>query len=495
VISHYPALQVVIPLIGAPLCLLLQVPRLVGLFAVMVSGLAFLVSCGLLQQVMVHGTLVYEMGGWAAPWGIEYRIDYLNSYLLVLVSSMSTVVLIAAQSSIRRELPENRHTYFYSAYLLCLTGLLGILATGDAFNVFVFLEISSLSSYTLIALGTDRRALTASYQYLIMGTIGATFIIIGVGLMYMMTGTLNMHDLAERLPAVNHSRTVLSAFGFFIVGVCLKLALFPLHLWLPNAYAFAPSIATAFLAATATKVAVYVLIRYVYTIFGIEYVDSVLPLKQIFLVLGLVGIFAASVSAIYQLNIKRLFAYSSVAQIGYMILGLAIGTQLGLTATLLHMFNHALMKGALFLAIGSIVYRINSSQLNHLAGLGRKMPWTMAAIVIGSLSLVGVPLTVGFVSKWYLVLALLEKGWWLVTVLVLISSLLALIYVWRIIEWVYFTPPRIHLEEVREAPLGQLIPVWMLVLANIYFGLDTSLTVGVSKLAAQSLFGLFGVAH
>jgi len=490
VIAHLPILQVIVPLLAAPLCLILRVPRLVGLFALSASACAFLISCGLLQQVLSHGTISYYLGGWEPPWGIEYRIDYLNSYLLLLVSAMSTVILIAAQTSIKKELPENRVTFFYTAYLLCLTGLLGILATADAFNVFVFLEISALSSYTLIALGTDRRALTASYQYLIMGTIGATFIIIGVGLMYMMTGTLNMYDLAERLPAVYTSRTVLCAFGFFIVGVCLKLALFPLHLWLPNAYAMAPSIATAFLAATSTKVAVYILIRYVFSIFSITFVAASLPLDDIFLGLGLAGIFAASVAAIYQLNIKRLFAYSSVAQIGYMIIGLAIGTQLGLTATLLHLFNHALMKGALFLAIGSVVYRIGSSQLNHFAGLGKSMPWTMAAIVVGGLSLIGVPLTVGFVSKWYLVVALLDRGWWPVAVLVLISSLLALIYVWRIVEWIYFTPPRANTEYITEAPLSQLIPIWLLVLANLYFGVDTRLTVGVSKLAAQSLFGV-----
>ncbi len=488
--AHLPILQVIIPLLAAPLCLFIRIPRIVGIFAILVSATAFFISCGLLQEVITGGTLSYQLGGWAAPWGIEYRIDKLNGYLLLLVSGVSTIVLVAAQTSISKELPENRHTFFYTAYLLCLTGLLGILATADAFNLFVFLEISALSSYTLIAIGTDRRALTASYQYLVMGTIGATFIIIGVGLMYMMTGTLNMYDLAERLPAVYESKTVLSAFGFFIVGVCLKLALFPLHLWLPNAYAYAPSITTAFLAATSTKVAVYVLIRYIFSIFGIEFVDMSLPLGEIFLFLGLTGIFVASVAAIYQLNIKRLFAYSSVAQIGYIILGLAIETELGLTATLLHLFNHALMKAAIFLAIGAVVYRIGSAQLSHYAGLGKKMPWTMAAIVAGGLSLIGVPLTVGFVSKWYLVVALLDKGWWPVAVLVLISSLIAVIYVWRVVEWIYLTPPRIITDEIKEAPMSQLIPIWILVLANIYFGVDTRLTVGVSKLAAQSLFGV-----
>jgi len=493
VIEHLPILQVLIPLLGAPLCLILRQPRLVAMFALLISTLTFMVSCGLLQQVMLHDVLVYSLGGWPAPWGIEYRIDYLNSYLLLIVSAMGAIVLVASQTSIARELPRNRHMLYYTAYLLCLTGLLGIVCTADAFNIFVFLEISSLSSYTLIALGNDRRALTAAYQYLIMGTIGATFIIIGVGLMYMMTGTLNMYDLAERLPAVNNSRTVLSAIGFFIVGVCLKLALFPLHLWLPNAYAFAPSAATAFMAATSTKVAVYVLIRFVFSVVGAEFMVTVLPLQQIFIVLGVTGVFATSISAIYQLNIKRLFAYSSVAQIGYMIIGLGIGTQLGLTATLIHLFNHALMKAALFLAIGGVVYRIGSSQLSHFAGLGKQMPFTMAAIVAGGLSLIGVPLTVGFISKWYLVLALLEKGWWPLTVLVLISSLLAVLYVWRIVEWVYFTTPRIIIDDVKDAPLSQLVPIWILVIANIYFGIDTSLTVGISQKAAEIMFSVGGM--
>ncbi len=487
--AHLPILQVIVPLLAAPTCLILRQSRLVWLFSVITSVLAFTVSILLLQQVMDTGLIVYKLGGWQAPWGIEYRIDSLNAYLLVLVTSISTITLLAAQTSIERYLPEDKITFFYIAFLLCLAGLLGILATGDAFNVFVFLEISSLSSYTLIGFGRDRRSLWASYQYLIMGTIGATFIIIGIGLMYMMTGTLNMHDLSLRLPEVAYTKTIFTAFAFFIVGVCLKLALFPLHLWLPNAYTYAPSVVTAFLAATATKVAIYVLLRFVFTIFGVEFSFAHLPLQNIFLVLGLAGVFAASITAIYQTNIKRLFAYSSVAQIGYMILGFSIGTSAGVMATLLHLFNHALMKGALFLALAGVVFRLNHSNFSHCQGLGKQMPFTMAAIVIGGFSLIGVPMTVGFVSKWYLVLALLDKGWWPVAGLVLIGSLLAVVYVWKIIETVYFKPTNPENAHVKEAPLGIILPVWVLVIANIYFGIDTRFTVAVTQIASQSLFG------
>jgi multicomponent Na+:H+ antiporter subunit D len=490
VLTQLPALAVILPLLSAPLCLFLRRPLLVWLFAIIVSGLTMLISIMLLQQVMTSGTIIYEMGGWSEPWGIEYRIDSLNAYLLLIITSISTVVLLAAHTSIKKEISEHQHTLFYVLYLLSLAGMLGIVSTGDAFNVFVFLEISSLSAYALIALGNDRRALWASYQYLIMGTIGATFILIGIGLIYQMTGTLNMKDLSRLLPEVEQTRTVFTAFAFIIVGVCLKIALFPLHRWLPNAYAYAPSIVTAFLAATSTKVAIYLLIRFTFSIFDISFSFTHVPLQTIFLILGLLGIFAASTTAIFQKNVKLLFAYSSVAQIGYMIVGFSIGTTTGLMATLLHMFNHALMKSALFLALGAVMYRIGSVQMSQFHGLGRQMPFTMAAIVVGGLSLIGVPLTVGFVSKWYLVLAALENGWWPVAVLILLGSLLAIVYVWRIVEAAYFNEPPVGRESVEEAPLGFLIPVWILVSANIYFGIDTRLSVQAAQAASQSLFGV-----
>lgn len=488
-ILHLPILQVIVPLMAAPLCLFLKKPKLVWLFACIATGLTFLISILLLQQVITTGTLTYELGGWPAPWGIEYKIDELNAFLLLIISSTSFCILLAAQASISKELDKDRHTFFYILYLLSLTGMLGILATGDAFNVFVFLEIASLSAYALIAMGKDRRALWASYQYLIMGTVGATFILIGIGLMYQMTGTLNMSDLAIRLPEVEQTRTVFVAFAFIVVGICLKLALFPLHLWLPNAYAYAPSIVTALFSATATKVAIYLLIRFTFSIFGLSFSFTTLPLNTLFLILGLLGIFVASMAAIYQQNVKHIFAYSSVAQIGYMIVGLSVSSVTGLTATIVHLFNHALMKSALFLALAAVMYRVGSVQLSKFQGLGRQMPLTMAAIVIGGLSLVGVPLTAGFISKWYLVLAVIENGWWHVAVLILLGSLLAIVYLWKIIEMAYFKPPIDSNDQIKEAPASILIPVWILVFANLYFGIDTRFSVDLAQAAAMSLFG------
>jgi len=487
--QHLPIIQVVLPLMAAPVCLVIRHPHVAWIWAVLISWLCLPISVGLLLQVLENGVIVYELGSWAAPWGIEYRIDTLNAFVLVIVSSIGAVVTPYARISVEKEIPVSRIYLFYTMLLLCETGLLGIAITGDAFNLFVFLEISSLSSYVLISFGKDRRAVVAAYRYLIMGTIGATFYIIGVGLMYNATGSLNIHDLSKLIPDLAGSRTVQAALAFLTVGLGLKLALFPMHMWLPNAYTYAPSAVTVFLAATATKVAVYALIRVTYTIFGTVDILDIVSIRDLLMTLALAAMFIGSAVAIYQLNIKRMLAYSSVAQIGYMVLGLSFDTVTGVAAGIVHLFNHAMMKGGLFMALGAVMLRVGSVQLGDMAGLGRKMPLTMAAFVGGGLSLIGVPLTVGFVSKWYLIQAALEKGWWYIAVLIVASSLLAVIYVWRAVEVIYFQPAGPAAAEATEAPPSLLIPTWILIGAAVYFGIDATTTLDVAVAAAKALLG------
>jgi multicomponent Na+:H+ antiporter subunit D len=486
---HLPVLLVVVPLLMAPLAALVNRPKLSWAVALAASWWAFGVAIGLLRRVLAEGTIHYAMGGWAPPIGIEYVVDPANAFVILIVAMIGAVVTVYARTSVAQEITEDRIPLFYSAWILCMTGLLGIAVTGDVFNVFVFLEISSLSAYALIALGRDRKALTAAYQYLIMGSVGATFIVISIGLMYVMTGTLNMADLAERIPMVAGNRTIPVAFAFMTVGVSLKLALFPLHLWLPNAYTYAPSSVTAFIASTATKVGVYLLLRFFFTVYGQEFSFGSMHLDAALMPLAIMAILLMSLSAIYQANVKRLLAYSSLAQIGYMVLGISFGSVVGVTAGILHLFNHAIIKGALFMAMGCVMYRVGSVRIERMAGLGRAMPWTMAAFVAGGLSLIGVPLTVGFISKWYLVQAALAAGMWPVAGVVVIGSLLAVIYIWKVVEVAYFRDVDPD-AGIREAPLGLLIPTWILVLANFYFGIDASLTTGVATRAAEALMGI-----
>ena len=488
-LQHLPALQVVVPLMAAPLALLLRRSNYAFLVVLTATWAALAISTGLWVQVADSGPLSYAIGNWPAPWGIEYRVDPLNAFMLVFVSGVAAVVLPYSYSSIQAEVAPQQHYLFYTMFALCLTGLLGICITGDAFNIFVFLEISALSTYVLIAMGRDRRALMASYQYLIMGTIGATFIVVGIGLLYLMTGTLNLADMGKRMAEVQGTRPVLAALAFLTVGISLKLALFPLHQWLPNAYAFAPSAVSAFLAATATKVAVYVLLRFYFSVFGQSQVFGRLPMEEMMLILALAGMFAASVMAIYQTNLKRLFAYSSVGQIGYIILGLSFGSVNGLTSTVVHLVNHGVTKGAIFMLLGGVALRMGGTTLARVQGMGKVMPWTSFGILICGLSLIGLPGTAGFISKWYLLLAALERDQWWLVFLIVLSSLLAVVYVWRFVEVAYFKEPRQDIVAVSEAPLGLLLPSAVLVVATVYFGLDTSLTVGSAARAAEFLMG------
>ena len=482
-------LLVVIPLLAAPVTAILPGERLPWLLTLAVTWTCLLIAGWQLSTVIDGDVISYELGGWAPPWGIEYRIDSMNALVALVLTGIAAITLPYALRTVEKEIPRHQTSLFYALFLLCLVGLLGIAQTGDVFNLFVFLEISSLSSYVLIAMGEQRRALTAAFQYLIMGTIGATFLLIGIGLVYAETGTLNMVDLNQRLNPILDHRTVHTGFAFIVVGIALKLALFPLHLWLPNAYKYSPSVVSVFLAATATKVAVYIMLRMVFGVFSNDFV-RITPTDHMFLLLGIFGVIMASIAAIYQTDIKRLLAYSSIAQVSYMVLGMGLASVLGITATLVHVFNHALMKGALFMACGAVVYRVGSSRFEKLNGLGRQMPWTFTAMFIAGLSLIGIPGTAGFISKWYFVLAALEQQAWLIALVILLGSLLAVIYMWKMFEVMFLRPVTGTAAAVKEVPVSLLVPMWLLVIANLYFGFNTELTVGVADSAAR----LLGVA-
>jgi multicomponent Na+:H+ antiporter subunit D len=495
-VGHLPVLQVLVPFVAAPLTVLVGMRRLAWPMAFVASALSLLIASAILAQVLQGGPVSYALGGWAPPLGIEYRVDAANGLILFLVSAVSTVVLFFARRSVEKEIPPRHHALFYTAWLLSLSGLLGVTVTGDAFNVFVFLEVSSLSTYVLVAMGAgrDRRALTAAYDYLMMGTTGATFFVIGIGFLYAATGTLNMADIADQIAANGLDRTVRTAFAFIVVGIGLKVAIYPLHLWLPNAYTYAPSAVTAFIGGTATKVAVYVLLRFMFTVFRPEVLFEVRALDLIMIPLALLAMFAASLIAIFQTDFKRMLAYSSIAQIGYILLGIGFLSETGLTAAIIHLFNHGITKAALFMGVGALVWRRGSSFYGRIEGMGRIMPWTSFAVVIAGLSLIGVPGTAGFISKWVLVQAAIEKGWWPVAIAIVVSSLLAVVYVWRVVETLYMKQPNPKLER-GEAPLSMVVPIWIAALATVWFGFSTDITLGAASAAAKGLLAGFGGVH
>ncbi len=490
--QHLPALQVVVPMLVAPLVILLRPRGLAWAACTAASILAFAIAISITQTVLATGPLTYAMGSWPAPYGIALRIDALSALLLLVVTGASALTLAGGRQSFDSQIESERQPYFFAAWLLALAGLAGIVITADAFNIFVFMEISSLASYVLISGGPDRRALPSVFKYLIMGTVGATFYLIGIGLIYMMTGTLNLADMELRIHEVADQRPILAAAGFITVGLALKAAIFPLHVWLPNAYTYAPHIATAFLAACSTKVSLYVLLRFDFFVFQGNLAGHAFQFAVFLMPLALLGILVGSGVAMFEKNLKRLLAFSSVAQIGYMMLGASLVTIAGLSAGILHVFNHALAKGALFLAVASLAMAASGLRIDELGGIARRMPWTFAAFVIAGLSLIGIPGTAGFVSKWYLISAAMELGavGLPLVAVILISSLMAVVYIWRVVEAAYFGAPSADEAAVPRRLSPALVAVaWLAALANLYFGIVPELPVALSQTAATELLG------
>ncbi|MEE3024045.1 MAG: proton-conducting transporter membrane subunit [Pseudomonadota bacterium] len=489
IIANLPALVVALPLLLAPVAALVPVAGAAWMLAVIGTSGALL-SALLLQGAVTGGeTFSYYLGSWPPPWGIEFVVDAASAFTVIVMASLAFVVTLFARSALLAEIAEADAGKAYAAWLLACGGLSGLVMTGDAFNLFVFLEISALSSVILIALGAgrDRRALIAGYNYLIIGAVGATFYVVGVGFIYAVTGSLNMVDLAERIPAVPQTTVVAVGFGFMMAGILVKAAIFPVHIWLPAAYAFAPSAVSSLLAAIATKASLYVLARVVFDVFAGVPDLTALALHYALIPLALGGIFIGTVLAIYENDIKKLLAFSSVAQIGYIALGFAVATTAGVAAGFVHIGNHALIKGGLFVAVGiyavALGRRIN---LDQMVGLGRRMPITTTAFLICGLSLIGLPLTAGFISKIYLVRALLQADMIMVLVLVMASSALSVAYLWKIVEVLW--QKGAETGAVRETP-ALYLPLWILALANIWFGVAPAPLVDAAMRAAMQLTG------
>jgi multicomponent Na+:H+ antiporter subunit D len=492
--QHLPILQVIVPLLFAPLIVLLQPRGLAWMATVAVCGLSFAIAVNLAMLVHDGQVLEYNLGGWQPPFGIALRVDALSALLLLIVTGAATVAALGCRESFNQQIEAHRQPLFFAAWLLLLAGLVGMVATADAFNIFVFMEISSLAGYILIAGGPDRRALLAVFKYLIMGTIGATFYLIGVGMVYMMTGTLNLDDMSRLIPGIADKTPIVFAAAFITIGLCLKAAMFPLHVWLPNAYTHAPHGVTVFMAACGTKVAIYVLVRFSFMVFQKGDLHHGLEFSMFLMPLGLLSIVVASAVAMFEGRLKRMLAFSSVAQMGYIFLGVSLLTNAGLTASFTHMFNHALAKGALFLSVACLSMRFWDLRIDQLAGAAKTMPLTCAAFLVGGLSLIGVPGTAGFISKWLLIQALMAEGelGLLMVGIVLISSLMAVVYIWRTIEVLYFKQP---LKDpaatvvLAEAPILMLSVTLVTAFANILFGLLPDLPISLAAMAADILAG------
>lgn len=469
-------------------CFVLTVATLLG--TLIATGVVF-------AQVTTTGPVDYLLGGVDPPFGIQYRIDVLNGLVLIIVSGVALLSAMYSLTSLPDDFTDNprKIPLYYSLYLLLVTGLLGMTITMDAFNLYVLLEISSLTTYALIAIRRGR-AVMAAFHYIMMGTIGASFYLLGVGYIYIKTGTLNMIDIHAVImeSGLGDSTSILVAFILIMVGVWIKMAFFPLHGWLPNAYTFAPSTSGSILAPLMSKVTIYVMLRMMLTVFGVDYLTAI-GWSSLVVGIAVLAIVAGSLFALAQRDLKKMLCYLIISEVGYMVGGAWLLNESGMIGAVYHIVSDALMTLCLFLAAGAIITRTRNHDLSAMKGLYGRMPLTMAGFTVGGLSMIGLPPTCGFVSKWYLIRGGIESGQWHYVAALLFASLINVVLFFRIFELAYFQldvdrnghgahvrPPR------EEAHVSMLLPLLTVAASLLVIGIFNERIVGFIRIYISGSF-------
>lgn len=493
--QHFPVLIVLLPLTAALLSPFFSYfHKHMGKWVAVASLFgAFLCSVGLLMQTVQDGgqAVHYWMGNWAPPLGIEFVIDPVNAIIVTMITFLAMMTAIFSTPFLKKSNWLYMGGYYTLMALLCV-GLSGMTLTGDVFNLYVYLEIASLSGYGLIALGGNKGTL-AAFRYLLIGTIAASLYLLGIGFLYAMTGSLNMADLSGLLQGQMDSPLIAVAVALFIAAFGIKAALFPFHGWQPDAYTYSHPGAAPLISGAMSKVPAYAMLRFFFYLFGAQHLFVQHGLTVIG-VLGAMGIILGSVMAIAQDDFRRMLAYSSVAQIGYIAVGLAIGSVYGLIGAILHVVNHAFMKGSLFMVIGGIQYRFGEFRISQLGQIHKKMPLTVVTLCIAALGMIGIPPTGGFFSKWYIMLGAMTTQQYIYVAVLVISSLLNAVYFFRVMENVFVNKDP-QLKEVNppagklELPLQMLIPIVVMGLGILVLGFcNASIVDGIIKLGLPEVF-------
>ena len=400
---------------------------------------------------------IYHMGGWPTPIGIDLRLDALANLLLLAVSLVGFAVALYSVDYMRRFTARG---HFYSLFLLMVTGMNGVILAGDLFNLYVFLEVAAVASYSLVAFGCAHEELEASFKYIVLGSLSSALILIAIALVYGITGTLNMAHMAGRIAETGMDAPLLLAFGLFICGFSFKTALVPFHAWLPDAHPAAPAPVSAMLSGVLIKaIGIYVLARLVFNVFGVD--ESELGLLRW---LGVLSMVVGGLLAAGQKDIKRLFAYSSISQVGFMVLGLGLGTPLGLVGALYHLINHSMFKSLLFLNAGAVEYATGTRNLKKLGGLNRALPVTSATSLIGSMSIAGIPPFNGFWSKLIIILACVESGYYGFAAVAVAISVVTLAYQLKVQRLAFFASLPDAMQNLRREP--RLMALAMILLAT-----------------------------
>lgn len=512
--EHLPVLATVTALLGAYLSPIIGWARrkMIGYW---LSGITFIVllqAIALVTRTSAEGRVAYHVGGWPPPWGIELVVTPASALVVATIAAVAFLVALYSSATLDHDVEPRAHGWYAAAYLLCFAGMIGMVVTNDLFNIFVMMEITTLGAVGLVVAKDSWGAAEAGLRYLLLASLGSTLVLFGIGLLYSITGNLNLTYLVQELASAYYSFPTIAKSGIslLLLGFGLKAALFPLHVWLPEAHSNAPTTSSAVLSGLVVKAYAFTFLRVLYQICS-PMLSETAPVRSVVAIMGGLAVFGGSLFALVQVDIKRLLAYSTIAQVGYIFLGAGLGTPAGLSAAFYQIVGHAFTKACLFLSAGLIIHNTGKRKVADMAGVGRVLPLATAAFTICTLSMIGIPFLSGFAVKWYTIQASIESGRSPVIALVVLSSLLNAAYYFPIIWRFYFVSPKEPLTDNRrvidpaawpqpsfierlmmrfEAPWQALVPIGVLVAAIVVLGVWTEpLLAYIARFASVWLGG------
>ena len=486
IIKSFPLIGVLILYLIAFIMPLIKKNSLVKFLSVISFSTCLILFITCLRYVIYNGSYFYKIGHFDAPYGIEFKIGIIECVIAVLFAFISLMVSWYSCYSIEHDIDERKIPLYYLLINILVGSLLGIVFSNDMFNVYVFIEIGNLASCGIVVVKGKKENIKAGLKYLIMSCLGSGLVLMGIAFLYSMTGHLNMTYIHESLikSYMNYPQAIIITLGLFTVGLGVKSALFPLHTWLPDAHSSAPTSSSAILSSLVLKAYVIFLLKILYRVMGKEIIFNT-PILNILLILGSLGMIMGSILAMFQKDLKRIIAYSSVAQIGYIYFAIGLGTELGVVMCIYHIIGHAVTKSALFLCSGSIIEKTCQKEITNLIGVGKEMPYTLALFFISSLSLVGIPLLPGFVSKWYLAIDSIGVNKLLLIIIILASSLLNAVYYLPISINGFFDEENSggKIYKSKEKTIKELMPIAILVIAMFYVGINSEGIINLIKTA------------
>ncbi len=468
-IKNLIVLQIILPIFISAINFVNKKPFIAYYLTLITVITSFASAILLMLYSISNASLAYYFGGWMPPIGIEFKLTKLNSLFLLIVASSALFTFLYGKKILYFEVHKNKISPFCSVFLVCLAGLYGIILTNDFFNLYVFIEIASLTTYSLISIGTTKKSLHAAFYYLIIGTIAATLILISIGYIYAASGTLNIDDFINNFDHLKNLKSVKVACYLMFIGLFIKSGLFPFHSWLVKAYRHTNSFILPFIGSVSTKVYILIVLKLVYLNFGTEYILQNNILQAFLMTIGITAIIIAAFSALQQTDLRSMLVFSSISQIGYIFIAISIGTKTSFVSAVVFTLSHIIAKMALFIICGQVYYYKNTYDKNNLYMLYKEMPYMVTIFLINAASLIGIPLTAGFLGKASIIYALLSEKMWISTIFIVIGSFITFRYFWQFTEIFLFYkkyPPQDQLlnnhdsqHENTALPLDQAVQV------------------------------------